>query len=42
MREKVSHMVAVHSAALVAPYGGVSVGGAVICSLLPSWEKGWG
>ncbi|KHA54730.1 hypothetical protein NM74_20320 [Aeromonas hydrophila] len=42
MREKVSHMVAVHGAALVAPYGGMSVGVAVVCSLLPSREKGGG
>ena len=42
MRGKVSHMVAVHGAALVAPYGGMSVGGDVVCSLLPSREKGWG
>ncbi len=42
MRGKVSHMVAVHGAALVAPYGGMSVGVAVVCSLLPLGEKGWG
>lgn len=36
------HMCAVHGAALVAPYGGMSVGGDVVCSLLPLREKGWG
>ncbi len=35
-------MFVVHGAALVAPYGGMSVGFAVVCSLLPSREKGWG
>lgn len=40
MRGEVCHMA--HDAALVAPYGEMSVGIAVVCSLLPSWEKGWG
>lgn len=31
MRGKVSHMVAVHGAALVAPYGGVSVRKETVC-----------
>ncbi len=42
MRGKVSHMVAVHGAALVAPYGGLSVGALWFAPLLPLWEKGWG
>ncbi len=41
------HMFEVHGAALVAPYGCYERGDelvrfAVVCSLLPSWEKGWG
>lgn len=41
MRGEVSHMFAVHGAALVAPYGGMSVG-AMWCPLLPLRETGWG
>ncbi|CAD7507234.1 hypothetical protein KBAD11_21730 [Aeromonas dhakensis] len=42
MRGKVSNMVAVHGAALVAPYGVMSVGVDVVCPLLPLREKGRG
>ncbi len=42
MRGKVSHMVAVHGAALVAPYGGMSVGVAVVLPPSPLGGEGLG